>query len=397
MINFLLRRFVKNYDEINDPVVRSNYGLLGSYVGIVTNVFLSIFKMLVGLIFSSVSILADGFNNLSDAASSVVTLFGFYMSRKPADKDHPYGHARMEYLSGLIVSFIILLLGVQLIKSSVDKIIHPEALEFNVLMIVVLVVSILLKVWLCIFNRTLGNKINSTTMLATATDSLNDVIATSAVLLALLIGYFIHINLDGYMGVLVGLFVCWSGINLIKETINPLIGEAPSEEIITTIQDKLNTYKNISGYHDLIVHNYGPNKYFASVHAEVPLHADLLECHDVIDGIERDFNEELGIELVIHLDPIVTDDEQTVELKRIVEDIVKDLNSILTIHDFRLVPAPKHLNILFDISVPVDVRITDEQLVAEITLRLKKIDETYNPVITIDRSYITNSYSVIDK
>lgn len=396
MTNLLIRFFIKDYEHTTSNKVREAYGLLGSYVGIIANVILCLSKISAGLLFNSMAILADGINNLSDAGSSIVTLIGFKLSSKPADEDHPYGHARMEYLSGLIVSFIILMLGIELIRSSFDKILHPESLTFSWVMIGVLILSIIVKLWLCLFNRKLGKRIDSTTMLATATDSLNDVIATSAVLIALVIAQLTGWNLDGYMGILVGLFVCYSGIGLIKETMNPLLGEAPSPKLIQTVEKKLLSYDYICGFHDLVLHSYGPNRYFASVHAEVPADADLLYCHDVIDMIEKDFSKELGIDLVIHLDPIITNDEKSNQLKAQVEAIVKDIDKDLSIHDFRVVLGHTHTNIIFDVTVPVTYHVKPTNLAKQIDKEVKKLDETYYTVITIDTNYVSASFSSYD-
>ena len=396
MTHLLVKYFIKNPENFTDHKVRESYGLLGSIVGIITNVILCLTKIGVGLLFNSVSILADGLNNLSDAGSSIVTLIGFRLSGKPADEDHPYGHARIEYLSGLIVSFIILMLGVQLILSSINKILHPEPLSFSMAMIAVLVFSIVVKLWLTIFNRKLGKRINSTTMLATAADSLNDVVATSAVLIALIIAQFTGWNLDGYMGILVGCFVFYSGIQLVKETINPLLGEAPSAELIATVEKKLMSYPMICGFHDLVLHSYGPNRYFASVHAEVPEDANLLHCHDIIDSIEKDFQQELGINLVIHLDPIVTDDALTNALKEQITEIVCGIDASLSIHDFRLISGPTHSNLVFDVTVPVSFPIKAKELAHRIDTQVKALNPTYYTVITIDTNYVSTSISSYD-
>lgn len=392
MTQFLIKTFIKDYDNVKDFKVRESYGLLGGLVGIIANLLLCTTKIAIGLLGGSIAILADGLNNLSDAGSSIVSLIGFKLSSKPADEDHPYGHARIEYLSGLIVSFIILLLGIELIRSSFDKILHPESLKFSWLMVAALVLSILIKVWLYFFNRNLGKRIDSTTMIATATDSLNDVIATTAVLIALFIAKFTGFNLDGYMGVIVGLFIFYSGFNLIKETTNPLLGEAPSTELVEMIQVKLLSYPNICGYHDLVLHSYGPNRYFASVHAEVPSDAHLLECHDIIDMIEKDFSRELGINLVIHLDPIITDDALSNNLKQQVEKIVHDIDLNLSIHDFRIVSGQTHTNLIFDVLVPTSFKIKPTLLAQMISEEVKKMNESYYAIITIDTNYISTSY-----
>ena len=308
MTHFLIKFFVKDSEYLKNPRVRESYGQLGSIVGIVCHIFLFIAKLAIGTIFNSISITADAINNLSDAGSSIITWIGFKLSGKPADEDHPFGHARVEYISGLIVSFLIILLGVELVKSSVQKILHPEPLVFDTLIVVVLILSIALKFWLSRFNRKLGDLIDSTTLKATSTDSMNDVIATSVVLISILISSFTSLQVDGYMGCLVALFIIYSGINLVKETISPLLGEAPNPELVNNIISTIRNYEGVLGIHDLVVHNYGPERCFASVHVEVDAGEDILKSHDMIDNIERDFASNLGIHLIIHLDPIITDD-----------------------------------------------------------------------------------------
>ena len=391
MTQLLIKWFIKTPEEVQNPNVRHAYGNLGSIVGIIANVILSLSKMGIGLLFKSMAIFADGINNLSDAGSSVVTLIGFKLSAKPADEDHPFGHARIEYVAGMIVSFIILILGVDLIRSSIDKIFNPEPILFNASLIIVLVLSILVKLWLSRFNSILGKKIDSSTMIATSTDSRNDVIATSAVLVAIIINYFTNINLDGLMGALVGCFILYSGISLIKETTNPLLGQAPNPEFISAIEAKLLSYEEITGFHDLVVHSYGPNRWFATVHAEVPAEANLLHCHDIIDNIERDLQKEMGIDLVIHLDPIVTDDPVANALKLQVKELANKIDPGLSIHDFRMVIGPTHSNIIFDIAVPVGFKQSPTELASTLDLEIKRINPTYYSVITVDTNYISTS------
>lgn len=393
MTHLLVKTFIKDYENTSSFLVREAYGRLGGIIGIVINLILCTSKISIGLLFGSVAILADGINNLSDAGSSIITLIGFKLSAKPADASHPYGHARIEYLSGLIISFIILFLGLQLIGSSFQKVLHPEPVYYNIVALLVLLFSIILKLWLFLFNRSLGKTIHSTTMLATAADSLNDVVATSGVLLAALITHATHVSLDGYVGLFVGLFVLYSGISLIKDTMNPLLGEAPDPDFVQNVQAKLRSYPSIAGFHDLVLHSYGPNRYFASVHAEVPADGNLLIYHDLIDNIERDFSTEMGINLVIHLDPIVTDDEKSCEIKAELLEIIHNISPELTIHDFRLVAGHTHTNILFDIAVPIGFKESPESLAAIIDQEMKKIDETYFTIITVDTNYIATSIS----
>lgn len=391
MTHLLIKCFVKDPDQLSSFSVREAYGKLSSIVGIIINVILSLSKIGIGLIFGSMAVLADGINNLSDAASSIITLVGFKLASKPADTDHPYGHARIEYVSGLIVSFIILFLGMQLIISSFDKILHPDVVNYSFLMIITLIFSIVMKLWLYLFNRSIGKRIDSTTILATAADSFNDVLATSGVLITSLIAKYTTLQLDGYVGILVGLFVCYSGITLVRETMNPLLGEAPDPAFIREVEDKLLSYEVVKGFHDLVLHSYGPNRYFASVHIEVPADSNLLECHDMIDNIERDFSNQLGINLVIHLDPIITDDENSLAIKSVLIEVLKNIDPLLTFHDFRLVCGPTHTNILFDIALPVGFKIAPLELADRIDSEMKKIDPNYYTIITIDTDYISTS------
>lgn len=388
MTQFLIRLFIKDPEDILNPTIREKYGLLGSFVGIFCNILLFIFKLIVGILSNSVSITADAINNLSDAASSVVTLVGFKLSSKPADEDHPFGHARVEYVAGLVISFIIIFLGLQLAGSSISKIFSPTPLNVSWLTVIVLTASILMKLWMSVFNRCLGKKINSTTLNATATDSLNDVIATSSVLVSMGIFYFTSINLDGFIGLIVACFIIYSGINVIKETVNPLLGEAPTAELVATIHAKILTYDGVLGLHDLMVHNYGPNRCFASVHVEVSAAEDILESHDLIDRIERDFALELGIHLVIHLDPIIKDDAVSDALQSLILNILQEIDPILSIHDFRFVQGVTHTNLIFDITVPPEFKTSDRELAYLIDKKVKEQDPSFHSVITIDRNYI---------
>lgn len=389
MTDFIIKKFIKDYDNIKSSEVRTSYGKLGSIVGIIANFILSLSKITIGTLFNSISITADGVNNLSDAGSSIVSLIGFKISAKPADKDHPFGHARLEYITGLIIGFIILLLGFELIKSSINKIIHPEATKFSILMIIVLISSIVIKLWLSYFNGNLADRISSATMKATALDSRNDVIATSAVLVSVIIAKFTGFEIDGYMGTLVALFIIYSGISVLKDILNPLLGEMPDEELIQSIENKILEYEGIINIHDLVVHNYGPNRYFATVHAEVDAKEDILKSHDLIDNIERDFSKDLNINLVMHLDPIITDDKEINNLKEMVENIVTSIDNDLSIHDFRVVKGDTHTNLIFDVVVPVDYKIQSNELVNQIDNLIKKENSTYFAVVTIDKNYVS--------
>lgn len=389
MINLLIKKFIRNYEDIKNPIVRESYGKFSSILGIICNVLLCTSKILVGLIFNSVSITADGINNLSDAGSSVITLIGFKLASKPADKDHPFGHARIEYIAGLIVSFIILLLGVELIKTSFAKIISPEPLDFSIIMVIVLILSILVKLFMYFANINLSKRITSATIKATAKDSLNDVIATSAVLASVIISKLTNLQLDGYIGMLVAVFIIFSGIEILKEILNPLLGEPPSKDLVNTVVKKIMSYNGVINIHDLVIHNYGANKYFATVHVEVSYKEDILESHDMIDNIERDFLSDMGINLVIHLDPVVTDDEETNNIKKEVLSIIKSLGDDYSMHDFRIVKGSTHTNIIFDVVAPTECKIQSKELIYNISKEIKKLNKTYYPIIVIDYNYIS--------
>ena len=391
MIKWILHTFVRNYDQVDDPKVRENYGKLAGIVGILSNIFLFLIKGLAGFLFNSIAIMADAVNNLSDAGSSIVTLVGFHISGKPADEEHPYGHARMEYISGLVVSFIILWLGVQLVGSSVDKILHPEAAVFSPLTIAILVISIGIKLWQGMFNRTVGKTIQSTALIATATDSLNDVFATTAVLASTLLSLVIPVNLDGYMGVVVAIFIIVSGIRLVGDTINPLLGTMPEDDLVKSIQRQILSYDGVIGMHDLVVHNYGPDRCFASVHVEVPSSQDIMVSHDIIDNIEREFADLLHIHMVIHLDPVDIDDPETNRLRKKVKDLAKEIDPAISTHDFRMVKGHTHTNLIFDVCVPPAFQMKDQELCARFTEKLREENPNYFTVITVDRSYISNT------
>lgn len=389
MIDFIIKSFIKDYENVNASSVREAYGKLGSIVGILTNIVLSICKIAVGTIFNSISITADGVNNLSDAGSSVITFIGFKMSGKPADSGHPFGHARIEYLTGLVVGAAILLLGVELVKSSVGKIRSPEITAFSPVMVLVLALSIAVKLWLSYFNSRLAGRISSSTMKAAAVDSRNDVISTAAVLVSIFVAKFTGLEIDGYMGVLVALFILYSGFSILKDILNPLLGEMPDPGFIDKIERKILSYDGIINIHDLVVHNYGPNKYFATVHAEVDAKEDILKSHDMIDNIERDFARDLNINLVIHLDPIITDDKEINQLRCMTGKIIKEIDSRLTMHDFRVVRGETHTNLIFDVVVPIEYEIKSSELVKIIEREIKKKDDKFYAVITVDKNYVS--------
>ncbi len=387
MTKLLIKLFLKDKDS-STPHGREAYGRVAGIVGIVCNLLLSVIKFIIGSITNSVSITADATNNMTDAGSSIVTLIGFRLSEKPADEDHPYGHARIEYITGLIISFLTLIIGYDILKTSVSKILNPEEIVFNWVSVIILGVSIFFKLWLSLFNKTLGKKINSKALEATAADSRNDVISTAAVLLATVISHFTGFNLDGYMGVCVAVFIIISGIGLVKETVGPLLGQAPSKEMYEMIENKIHSYENVLGVHDLMVHSYGPGSYFASAHIEMDAKIDVLTCHDIMDTIERDFLREDNIHIVVHLDPTVLDCEETNELKEIVRNILFDIDPIITFHDFRVVYGETAKNVLFDIVIPPKYKYSDEELLSIIKNRVNEAGNgNLYAVVVIDRSY----------
>lgn len=384
MTKLLLRLFVKNYRNTDDPKVRGAYGRLAGLVGLGCNLLLFAGKLVAGTLAGSVSVTADAVNNLSDASSSLVTLFGFKLAERPADEEHPYGHARMEYLSGLLVAVLILVIGVELAKSSVEKILHPEAVEFSVLTLCVLIVSILVKLWMCLFCKKLGKAIDSTALEATAADSRNDVITTSAVLLGLLAGHFFRWRIDGWVGALVAVFILLSGWSIAKETISPLLGKQADRELVRRISDLVLGHPKILGIHDLMVHDYGPGQCFATVHVEMDMHENPLVCHDILDDIERDALRELHVHLVIHYDPVVTDDVELNHMRALVEKKLKQLDPRLSMHDFRMVRGPQHTNLIFDLAVPFDLSGKTAELKRRIDECVQFEDHKYYTVITFD-------------
>ncbi|MCI9274020.1 MAG: cation transporter [Clostridiales bacterium] len=388
MTKLLIRLFIKNSSQTQDHEVRQRYGLLGGLVGIICNLILFGAKSVAGVLTSSVSITADAFNNLSDAGSSIVTLVGFKMSGKPADDKHPFGHGRIEYISGLMVSMAILLMGIELVRSSFEKIIHPEAAEFNLLSVIILIVSIVIKLWMGLFNRKLGKIIDSATLKATAMDSISDVAATSTVLLGIVISTLTKTSIDGYAGLAVALFILYTGFMTARETLNLLLGEAPSAEFVRAIEKEVLSYEDVVGIHDLIVHNYGPGRSVVSLHAEVPCHIDILKIHDTIDNIERDLKKKFDCECVIHMDPIATDDQKVNSVHQKVAVLVKLIDPSVTIHDFRMVEGTSHTNLIFDVVVPHKFRLNDEQVVDAVRSAVKTMDESYEVVINVDKTYV---------
>ena len=384
----LVRLFIKDCDNVTDPAVRERYGILSGAVGIVLNLLLSAGKLFAGLMTGSISITADAFNNLSDAGSSVVTLVGFKLAGQKADDGHPFGHGRMEYLAGLLVSLMILLVGVELGRSSIGKILRPEAVDFSLVSTGILAASILVKLWMGQFNRGLGRKIGSAAMAATAADSISDAVATAAVLAGTLVNRFAHVNIDGWVGLAVAVFILRSGWGAAKDTINPLLGESPDPELVKQLRDLVLSHPQVVGMHDLIIHDYGPGRRLCSFHAEVPQDADILDAHDAIDHIEREIKEKFGIETTVHMDPIATADEKVNQLRRQVADLARVVEPEMTIHDFRVVRGPTHTNVIFDAVVPHKCRLTDEEVLQRLRRAVSALDPAYQAVIQIDRAYV---------
>ena len=398
MTKLLIRLFVRNWENTDSPAVRGSYGKLAGITGVVTNLLLALLKLLSGWFFNSIAIMADAVNNLSDSASSIVTLVGFKLSSKPADAKHPYGHARIEYISGMIVSFIVVVLGVQLAQSSIDKILAPEESSFTWITIGVLVVSILLKLWQGLFYRKIGKTISSTTLEATSTDSLNDVISTSAVLVGIIITLCTGVNLDGWLGLLVAVLITISGIRLVMETSQPLLGMAPSQELVQSIYSRILSYDGIIGLHDLEVHSYGEGRIFASVHCEVDADQDIMISHDIIDNIERDFLQDSGIHLVIHLDPVQIHDDRTQKLYHQVREMVAQLSPEYSIHDFRVVWGTTHSNLIFDMVVPYGLSQSDEEVARAMgQLIQERLGKNYFAVVTIDHDYVGSGKSALEQ
>ncbi len=388
MVDFLVKKFVRDSERTDVPKVRTAYGILSSVVGIICNVLLFAAKFVIGLILGSMAVTADAFNNLSDAASSVISFVGVKMAEKPADKDHPFGHGRMEYISALIVSFIVIEVGITFLQSSVEKIQNPEALTFGWVPFAILVLSVGVKLWMSVFNRKLGKRIDSKVMLATAADALGDVITTSATIVSILVCAFTGVNIDGIVGIAVSLIVIWSGISIARDTLAPLIGQGADPKLCGEIKRMVESYDGIVGTHDLIVHNYGPNRSMASIHAEVPRDVDIEVSHEVIDRAEREVSKKLGIFLVIHMDPVETHDVRVLAVKSKLSHVLKALDPELTFHDFRAVFGQEQINLIFDLVVPFSYSEKDEdRLVHQVMALMQEVDERYQCVITVDRSY----------
>lgn len=368
---------------------RGRVGALAGVVCISLNVVLCIAKALVGILSGSVSIVADALNNLSDASSNIVSVLGFKLASKPADPEHPYGHGRFEYLSGLVVAVLVLMIGVELVKSSIDKVLNPSPVEFSLALVVVLAGSMAVKLWMAHLNRVLGERIKSETLLATAQDSKNDVIATGAVLACAIIAYVAGIELDAWVGLAVGLYIGWSGIELIRDTVNPLLGQAPDPELVAHIRSKIMSYPGVLGTHDLMVHDYGPGRQFASAHVEMAAETDPMESHDTLDNIEQAFKDDDGLIVTLHYDPIVTNDPHVVDMRNKIDAMAKSLDSEASIHDLRCVPGPTHTNVIFDCLHPAECALSPSEFKRKLGDMVVEEYPDAVPKITVDEDYVS--------
>ena len=388
MIGLLAKHLIKDYQNITAPEVRRAYGVLCGAVGIAINLLLFVLKLLAGTLAGSVAITADAFNNLSDAGASIVTLLGFRLAGQKPDTEHPFGHGRIEYISGLLVSLVILLMGFELLRDAVGAILHPEAVECSALTVSILLISICAKCYMYCYNRAVGKKINAVAMQATAADSLSDCAATTAVLLATLAGHFLHWQIDGWCGLIVSLLILLAGFQAAKDTLSPLLGQPPTEEFVQQIHDIVMANKSICGIHDLVVHDYGPGRVMISLHAEVPAHGDILALHDEIDNVEKELHDRLGCEAVIHMDPIVTNDEAVNAAHEKIAALVRSIDENISIHDFRMVTGPTHTNVIFDAVVPYRCKMSDREAEEKIKKAVHELDPHYYAVVQIDKSYV---------
>lgn len=388
MSKLLVRLFIKNYQNTKNASVREKYGYLGSATGIIINIILALSKYLIGTLTNSIAITADAINNFSDSVSCVITLISFKMANIKPDKEHPFGHGRIEYVAALIVGFIVELMGYELIKSSIEKIKNPEAVVFSAPAVVVLLLSIGGKLWLAVFNRYLGKQIDSAAMSAVFTDCIGDITATSVTLIALVLSIFTDLPIDGYMGIIVSLFILYAGFGILKESIGIILGRPPSKELVDELVEFIMSHEEILGIHDLVIHSYGETRIFASIHTEIAADGDLIQAHDVIDTIEKNVMEKFGIELVIHMDPIITNDETVEKHYQIVHKAIKNIDECLDIHDFRVVEGPTHTNLIFDVVIPHRYRMSNDELKEEISSGVRAVNSNYCLVITVDNCYI---------
>lgn len=389
MVTLLSRIFIKNSSDVTNSKVRFAYGTLCSILGIFLNVVLFAIKMIAGTLSGSIAVTADAFNNLSDAFSSVITLIGFKLADQKPDADHPFGHGRFEYISGFIVSGVILLMGFELIKSSIQKILAPSEVEFGITPALILVSSVIIKLYMFFYNRSVGKKIDSASMRAVATDSVSDAVATSVVFISMIVGHFTSLSIDGYCGIAVAIFIFIAGFRAAKETIDLLLGQPPEKEFVEQIESIVRSSPNVVGIHDLIVHNYGPGRVIISLHAEVPADGNILELHDEIDNVERTLGKTLGCEAVIHMDPIDTRDEKTLAAKEIALSAIRSIDERITLHDFRIVSGPTHTNLIFDVVIPFDWTLTVNETKNLIENAVKERNEKFFTVVNVDRSYIS--------
>ena len=388
MTKLLVKLFVNDADNTGDPDVRARYGMLSGVVGIICNIFLTVAKFVVGTLTGSIAITADPANNLSDAVSSVVNLLGFKLASRPADEEHPFGHGRIEYICALAVSFLVLMMGGELIRSSVDKIIHPEPVQFSAAAVIVLILSIAVKIWMALFNRNIGRRIDSPAVGAVMMDSLSDTAATTVSMAALILSKFTTLPVDGYLGIVVALFIVYTGISIFKDTMSVLLGSVPDPKLVKSLEEEILSYDGVVGVHDLIVHDYGPSRVFASAHAEVSASDNVMVCHDTIDRIERDIKRKFKIDMVIHMDPIVVDDEKVNELRLKIAGIVKSVNPDFTMHDFRMVEGPTHTNLIFDLVIPHKCDMKKMEIFDRVNSRVRELGENYYTVITIENSFV---------
>ena len=387
LIQFLAKRLIPNWQHTGDPAVRRGYGVLCGVVGICLNILLFFGKFVAGTVSGSIAITADAFNNLSDAGSSVVTLLGFKLAAQEPDRQHPFGHGRMEYVSGLVVAMLILLMGVELLKSSVEKIFHPEEVAFSVLALAILAASILVKFYMSLYNRSVGKRIDSAAMLATATDSRSDVLATAAVLASTVVGHFTGLPIDGWCGLVVAVLILKGGFGAAVDTVSPLLGQPPSPELVKAVEELVTSHREIVGIHDLVVHDYGPGRLMITLHAEVPADGDMLELHDVVDTVERELAAQMRCVATINMDPVVTD-ETTTHLRQEVAELVKTVDSRITIHDFRIVPGPSHTNLIFDAIVPFDLPMDEQEAERAIREKVRQMPGNYYAVVHAETSYV---------
>lgn len=388
MNNFLFKKFINDYENVKDSKVRDRYGKLAGIVGIISNSLLCIMKILIGWISGSIAIIADGVNNLADASSSLITLIGFKLASMPEDEEHPYGHARIEYLTGMAVSVMIILVGAELGKSSFDKILNPSPLDFSWTLVIVLLLAIAIKVWQAMFNISAGKKIDSLALIATGADSRNDVISTSVVLAGVMIGHFTGLKIDGYLGLMVAIFILWSGISLVKETVSPLLGEAPDPELVRQIAQIAKSHDGILDIHDLVVHNYGPGKIFASIHLEVDASVDVMKSHDLVDNVEHEIAKKLNINITAHMDPVDLSAPYRSEMLDIIKNAIAPIDGVLSMHDLRMVTGPTHTNVIFDIVVTAECSVPEDKIKDIIDSAIHEKHPNFFTVIDFDKSYI---------